>query len=306
VGGLLIGSLGNWRVLSVILPSMWVIVGCIVLVLVGLFVVVRWGGLAVQLPPLPAAEETDPTDRPPVGLVVRRYLWYLTLAISAGVGAGILAAGAGGRLAMRLLAVTAGPDAQGRITEADQVVGRISVDGTLEFVVFTGLFFGAASGVAYLLVRRWLPAGRTGGVAFGALLLVLAGTRLEPLRPGNPDFDLVGPGWVSVTAFAALVLFHGMLVAALAGRLSRAVPLLAPTPRAILAHVPLLLLALGAVALVVAIVGALVVLASQIPAVAAAWRDRRAVTAGRVVLALVALAALPGFARAVIDILGRP
>jgi hypothetical protein len=37
-----------------------------------------------------------------------------------------------------------------------------------------------------------------------------------------------------------------------------------------------------------------------------AWRDRRAVTAGRVVLALVALAALPSFARAVIDILGRP
>jgi hypothetical protein len=69
--------------------------------------------------------------RPPVGLVVRRYLWYLTLAISAGVGAGILAAGAGGRLVMRLLAVTAGPDAQGRITEADQVVGRISLDGSL-------------------------------------------------------------------------------------------------------------------------------------------------------------------------------
>jgi hypothetical protein len=111
---------------------------------------------------------------------------------------------------------------------------------------------------------------------------------------------------VSVAAFAALVVFHGMLVVTLAGRLSRAVPLLAATPRAILAHVPLLLLALGAVALVAAIVGALVVLASQLPAVAAAWRDRRAVTAGRVVLALVALAALPGFARAIIDILGRP
>jgi hypothetical protein len=207
---------------------MWVIVGCIVLVLVGLLAIVRWGGLTVQPPPSLAEDETVPADRPPVGLVVRHYLWYLTLAISAGVGAGILVAGAGGRLVMRLLAVTAGPDAQGRITEADQVVGRISLDGTLGFIVFTGLFFGAASGAAYLLLRRWLPGGRTGGVAFGALLLVLAGTRLEPLRPGNPDFDLVGPGWVSVVAFAALVRFHGMLVAALAGRLSRAVPLLAP------------------------------------------------------------------------------
>jgi hypothetical protein len=290
----------------VILPSMWVIVVCILLVVVGLLAIVRWGGLAVQPPPTPAEDDTDPAARPPLGLVVRRYLWYLTLAISAGVGAGILAAGAGGRLVMRLLAVTAGPDAQGRITEADQAVGRISVDGTLEFIVFTGLFFGAASGAAYLLVRRWLPGGRAGGVAFGVLLLVLAGTRLEPLRPGNPDFDLVGPGWVSVTAFAALVLVHGMLVAALAGWLSRAVPLLAPTARAIVAHVPLLLLALGSVALAVALVGALAVLASQVPAVTAARRDRRVVTVGRVVLALVALVAIPSFASAIVDILGRP
>jgi hypothetical protein len=285
---------------------MWVIVGCIVLVVVGLLAIVRWGGLAVQPPPAPPDDDTVPADRPPVSLVVRRYLWYLTLAISAGVGAGILAAGAGGRLAMRLLAVTAGPTAQGRITEADQVVGRISAEGTLGFIVFTGLFFGAASGAAYLLLRRWLPGGRTGGVAFGALLLILAGTRLEPLRPGNPDFDLVGPGWVSVAAFAALVLFHGMLLAALAGRLSRAVPLLALTPRAIIAHVPLLLLALGSVALVAAIVGVAVVAASQVPAVAGVWRDRRLVTAGRVILSLVALAALPSFARAITDILGRP
>jgi hypothetical protein len=285
---------------------MWVIVGCIVLVVVGLLAIVRWGGLAVQPPPAPADDDTVPADRPPVSLVVRRYLWYLTLAISAGVGAGILAAGAGGRLAMRLLAVTAGPTAQGRITEADQVVGRISAEGTLGFIVFTGLFFGAASGAAYLLLRRWLPGGRTGGVAFGALLLVLAGTRLEPLRPGNPDFDLVGPGWVSVAAFATLVLFHGMLLAALAGRLSRAVPLLALTPRAVIAHVPLLLLALGSVALVAAIVGVAVVAASQVPAVAGVWRDRRLVTAGRVILSLVALAALPSFARAITDILGRP
>ena len=285
---------------------MWVIVGCTVLVVVGLLAIVRWGGLAVQPPPAPADDDTIPAARPPVSLVVRRYLWYLTLAISAGVGAGILAAGAGGRLVMRLLAVTAGPTAQGRITEADQVVGRISLDGTLGFIVFTGLFFGAASGAAYLLLRRWLPGGRTGGVAFGALLLVLAGTRLEPLRPGNPDFDLVGPGWVSVAAFAALVLFHGMLLAALAGRLSRAVPLLALTPRAIIAHVPLLLLALGSVALVAAIVGVAVVSASQVPAVAGVWRDRRLVTAGRVILSLVALAALPSFASAITDILGRP
>jgi hypothetical protein len=125
---------------------MWVIVVCILLVLAGLLAVVRWGGFAVQPPPTPPPHAAGSTDPPPMSLVARRYLWYLALAVTAGFGAGILAAGAGGRLAMRLLAVTAGADAQGRITEAQQVVGRITVDGTLGFIVFTALFFGAGFG----------------------------------------------------------------------------------------------------------------------------------------------------------------
>jgi hypothetical protein len=286
---------------------MWMMVVCTVLVLAGLVAAVRWGGLTVQPPAPPSPEAADPTGPPPIGLVVRRYLWYLTVAVASGVGAGILAAGAGGRLVMRLLAVTAGADAQGRVTEAGEVVGRISVDGTLGFVVFTGLFFGLATGTLYLLLRRWLPAGRAGGLAYGALLLVVASTRLDPLRPGNPDFDLVGPGWVSVLAFAALAVFHGVLVAALAGRISRALPLPGAGPRAIAAYAPLLLLLpLGSAVLLVAIVGIMVALASQVPGVVAAWRDRRSVMVGRVALAAVAVVALPGFASAVVDILGRP
>lgn len=166
--------------------AMAVIVVCVVLVLAGLAAVVRWGGMAVEPPPAPAADVADPTDRPPVGLVVRRYLWYLTVAMGSGVAAGVLAAGAGGRLVMRLLAVTAGADAQGRLTEADEIVGRITVSGTLGFVVFTALFAGLASGAAYMLLRRLLPAGRAGGLAYGALLLVVAGARLDPLVQTTP------------------------------------------------------------------------------------------------------------------------
>jgi hypothetical protein len=286
---------------------MAVIILCIALVLVGLVALVRWGGLVVEPPPVPASDGAGPTDPPPVSLVVRRYLWYLAVALLSGAAAGILAAGAGGRLVMRLLAVTAGADAQGQITEAEEIVGRITVDGTIGFVVFTGLFFGPVSGAAYLLLRRWLPAGRAGGLAFGALLLVVASTRLEPLRRSNPDFDLVGPGWVSLVAFTVLVVFHGMLVATLAGRLSRAVPLLAARPGAIAVHAPLLLLVLPgpSMALVLIIVGVLVVLVSRIPSVVAAWHDRRLLVLGRVTLALITLVALPGFTMAVIDILGR-
>jgi hypothetical protein len=285
---------------------MWVIVGCIALVLAGLAAVVRWGGLPVEPPPTPAPPTpADPADPPPAGLVIRRYLWYLLLALVAGATAGILAAGAGGRLVMRLLAVTAGADAQGQLTEAEEIVGRISVDGTVGFVLFTGLFFGPVSAAGYLLVRRWLPAGLAAGLAYGGLLLVIAGTRVEPLRRANPDFDLVGPGWVAVAAFATLVVFHGMLVAALAGRLSRALPLLAARPGAIAVHAPLLLvLPAPSVALVLVLVGALLVLVSRIPRVVAAWQARRLVTLGRVALAVAALVAFPGFASAVVDILG--
>jgi hypothetical protein len=282
---------------------MAVIVVCIVLVLAGLAAVVRWGGLTVE----PAPVAADSAEPPSMGLVLRRCLWYLTLAITSGLLAGILAAGAGGRLVMRLLAVTAGTAAQGRITEAEQLVGRITVGGTLGFVVFTALFFGLASGMVYLLARRWLPAGWAGGLAYGGLLLVAAGTRLEPLRRGNPDFDLVGPGWVSVAAFALLVVFHGMLVAALAGRLSRAVPLLAAEPRTIAAHAPLLLLLLLApLGLVAAIAGAVVVVASRIPQVVVAVQARRLVTVGRAALAVAGLVLVPGFVSSVIDIVGRP
>jgi hypothetical protein len=287
---------------------MAVIILCVALVLVGLVAVVRWGGLAVEPPPTSRPDGAGPTDPPPVSLVVRRYLWYLTVALISGAAAGILAAGAGGRLVMRLLAVTAGADAQGQITEAEQIVGRITVDGTLGFVVFTGLFFGPVSGAAYLVLRRWLPAGRAGGLTFGVLLLVVAGTRLEPLRRSNPDFDLVGPGWVAVVAFTVLVVFHGMLVAALAGRLSRAVPLLAARPGAIAVHAPLLLLVLPGplVALMLVIVGVVVVLVSRIPSVVAAWHNRRLLVLGQVTLALISLVALPGFTMAIVDILGRP
>jgi hypothetical protein len=99
-----------------------------------------------------------------------------------------------------------------------------------------------------------------------------------------------------------------MLVAALAGRLSRAVPLLAARPGAIAVHAPLLLLVLPgpSVALVLIIVGVVVVLASRIPSVVAAVHARPLVIVGRVTLAVAGLVAFPGFASAIVDISSRP
>lgn len=155
-------------------------------------------------------------------------------------------------------------------------------------------------------MRRWLPAGRLGGLAFGALLLVVAGTRIEPLRADNPDFDLAGPSWVSLLAFGALVLAHGVVVGALAARYAATLPLLAWERRALVRHAPLLLLLpLVFPVLVAVLVGLIVIGLSQVEPIRAALRAPQAALIGRVVLAAAALVALPGFITAVSDIAGR-
>ncbi len=193
---------------------MAVTAACAALVAVGIAIVVRWGG-----DPHAATEGGSGRSRRPARDVAVR----VGVALAAGLAAGVLAAGAGGRLMMRLLAATS-PHAQGSFTEADEIVGRITVDGTLGFIVFAGLPAGVLAGALYALVRPLLPRGRAGGALLGALLLVLAGTRLEPLRADNLDFAIVGPAWLAVLGFTALALFQGMLVVALVARMSRDSP----------------------------------------------------------------------------------
>lgn len=281
---------------------MVVVIACGLLVVTGLVAAGWWGGTGVEAP---SDEDDDPAALPSAGLVARRYVWNVTVAVVAGLGSGLLLAGAGGRLAMRFLAATAGDAAQGRLTEAEQAVGEITVGGTIGFIVFTGLFFGGASGALYLLVRRWLPDGRLGGVAFGGLLLVLLATRIDPLRADNPDFEIVGPSWLAVAVFAALAVAHGMLVAALAGRYSRSLALISRRPRTIVGHGPLLLLGpMFPVIVPLALIGLLTVGLSRLQRVVEVLRSRRFVTVGRIVLVVIVLFALPSFVFSVGDILG--
>jgi hypothetical protein len=58
------------------------------------------------------------------------------------------------------------------------------------FVLFFGVFGGLLTRALYVFVEGWLPEGRWGGLTYGPLLLVLCGTRVDPLRPENPDLDI--------------------------------------------------------------------------------------------------------------------
>jgi len=213
---------------------------------------------------------------------------------------------------MRVLAITAGPAAQGRITEAREVVGRIGLIGTIELMIFGGMFTGILAGVVYSILRPWLPPKRVGGAVLGLLLLVAAATRLDPLRPRNPDFHLLGHPLTAVVAFSALALFHGMVLTSVAAKLSSTVPLL-PSRKAIPAHVPvivLLLPLLGGIGplLGLPILAGIVVLSLTVPRrpkLMSALKSRRTRIAGRVALAAGGLAFLPGFVSDLTELLSR-
>lgn len=282
---------------------MGIMIVCGVLLLVGLAGGVAWGGRPFSSPDL----DTELT----AAEVARRYVWYASIALTAGIVAGITVIGAGGRLAMRLLAVTAGDAAQGRITEADEVVGKITLDGTIGFVLFNGIFGGVLAGALYLLVRRFLPAGRLGGrlggVTFGLLLLVILGSTIDPLRKNNLDFDLVGPGWVAVLVFTALAIGFGLAIDGFTTRGSAWLPQPSWKPR-VLARYALPALIAGVTFIVtaqVAVVGIATVAVTRSRKIVDAVRSPRYVLVGRILLAAGAAVSLPNSIANIVDIAGR-
>ena len=186
------------------------------LLAVALVLAVRWRSYSLDVP---AGGDEDST---PGGRAVRALTWRLCVGAYAGVLTGLFVAGPGGRLVMRLLAATS-PEAQGRLTEAEAVVGDITVGGTVFFVVFMSI--GAAGiGLLYVVLQPALPRGLFGGALFGAGLLVVFGSTIDPLRSDNPDFDIVGPGWLAIVAFTTLAIASGCFTAVAAARVGAAVP----------------------------------------------------------------------------------
>ena len=285
------------------------IITCGLLLAVGVVVTIIWGRERFTAPPTPYAQP------PGAGVSgngrvrhidgLRLYAWWAAVFMVIGTTTGILITGAGGRLIMRLLAMTS-PEATGRLTEGQAAVGEISLEGTLAFTLFGALPFSFASAALYLLVVPWLPRGGLGGLLLGAVMLVTVSPFIDPLRAENFDFDLVGPGWLAVVAFALLALLQGAALAAIAGRLSRGLELMTRRtwPQTV---VPLLLAVVLVPIGAVLAVGGLVTFA--LPRLLPWFLDIRAsrggVIVGRILLALAVLAALPVFVGAVVSIWGR-
>lgn len=278
---------------------MLLMVACGLVLLVACVLAVRWRGYSFAHPDW---DERDPAvvSRPAVQLC-----WLLAVGGLTGGAVGALVVGPAGRLAMRLLAAVS-PDATGLQTEADQTVGRITTGGTIGFILFVGVPAGIAIGVIFVLVSAALPRGILGGVSYGALLLVVFGSTVDPLRAENEDFDLLEHGWLAVLTFALMALVAGAVTAVFAGRIAAALP--SPRPSWVLWFAPsaaLTLLVFTAVPILIMIVAAGCLVFMVVKAGSPALRDlagRRGRTILRSALGVVVLVTLPLFILALGDI----
>ncbi|MBA3287469.1 MAG: hypothetical protein H0U21_05510 [Acidimicrobiia bacterium] len=180
---------------------------------VGVAVTTAWRGR--KLPVVSAPMKAPQT----AGEAAQDAVRSVSTVLAAGLVAGFLVAGLGGRLLMRILGATSGDRAQGRLTEADEVVGEITFGGSLGFVVFVGLLLPAGASLIYLVVRRFLPdPAWIGGLIFGLLLLATFGVD-DPLSSDNVDFRILTPLPLAVTLVVVTALLFGATFAALAARL---------------------------------------------------------------------------------------
>ncbi|XGX77297.1 hypothetical protein LQK93_00066 [Terrabacter sp. BE26] len=268
--------------------------GCAALLLIAAGAGWRWRGYSLAVPAWQRYELAGTAGR------AQALVWFVAVALLSGLAVGVFVVGPAGRLAMRLLAVTS-PDAQGRITEAEQVVGQISLSGTVGFVLFVGVPFGLAAGLGYALASFVVPRGLGGGAVFGASALVLVGATVDPLRGDNPDFAIVGPGWLSVATFFLMAVLTGALTAPVAGRIAAALG--RPTRWWWLWLPPLSLFATAALTVVSAVaggvvVGCLVLLATLLLPRWSLVVRHRATRAVQAIVSVAVLVSIPGFVSA--------
>jgi len=150
------------------------------------------------------------------------FLWKFTKTLATGTLPGLIAGffafGLGSRIAMRVMAVTSGPGVQGAKTEAEEIVGKITLDGTM-FLILAGTFIGGVAGLIYIAIKPWLPEQRgLRQLTFSLVMLAIVGRML--VDSDNIDFEILSPAILAVAMFAALPLLYGYLFVSLHDRLA--------------------------------------------------------------------------------------
>ena len=136
--------------------------------------------------------------------------------------AGVLVGGICSRIVMRISALAA-PEVRGMVTENGNVVGEITLAGTIALMVFAGLSSTVFGTGAFVVARPWLPRGTVArGLVFGAFLLALTGAAV--VDRANADFVILGDRLLNVTMFSGLFLAFGLVTSSAIAVLDRRVP----------------------------------------------------------------------------------
>jgi hypothetical protein len=144
----------------------------------------------------------------------------------AGLGAGLLVGGVGSRLVMRAASLLS-PDVSGTGVRSEQGfrVGEVTLEGSIELLVFIGIFTGLFGAVYFAITRPWLMwAGKWHGAAFGLVLFAIGSATSDVFNPDNRDFVVLDNIPVIVLLFFALFVLFGVTIAWLYGWLDRRLP----------------------------------------------------------------------------------
>ncbi len=140
----------------------------------------------------------------------------------AGAIAGVLIAGIGGRVVMRLAALAV-PSSTGQFTENGNRIGDITLGGSLGIVIIVGLLFGAIGAILWVVTSPWIP-GR--GLRRGVLTMPVAVGlgALILIRGDNRDFRILGHSALVVAILVGLVASLGLVISLIDDWLDRRLP----------------------------------------------------------------------------------
>jgi hypothetical protein len=140
----------------------------------------------------------------------------------AGLIVGIVVAGLGGRIVMRLAALIV-PSATGAFTENGNRIGDITLAGSLVLIVFVGLLAAVFFGVIWVVISPWLP-GRGWVKGVVAMPIAVAFGAVGLIEGGNVDFFVLRRDPLVVAVLVALVALTAPAMALADGWLDRHLP----------------------------------------------------------------------------------
>lgn len=164
----------------------------------------------------------DVPGKPTMG---QRFVIVLRRIASAGIAgaiAGIVVGGLGGRIVMRVAAVL-NPGATGLRTDNGELIGAVTMNGTLALLLFGGLASGLVAAIVWVVVSPWQP--RTGlrrSTAAALAAVALGGPFVA--RSDNTDFRVLESDGVILVLLLGLVALLGLSIAWLDARLDQWLP----------------------------------------------------------------------------------